>query len=85
MSQDAAELGELEGLGRVGGLVLALEDRGQTVLQGDQSLAAPELGEDVGMQLVTLGEPVEATAGRGLGLAESPQGQEAPGPATRTP
>ena len=83
--QDAAELGELEGLGRVGGLVLPLEDRGKTILQGDQSLAAPELGQDVGSQLMTLGEPVEAAAGRGLGLAESPQGQRAPGPAPHAP
>ena len=73
---EAAELGELEGFGRVGGLVLPLEDRGEPILQGDQSLAAPELGEDVGSQLMILGEPVEATAGRGLGLAESPQGQQ---------
>ena len=63
-------------LGHVGGLVLPLEDRGKTILQGDQSLAAPELGKDVGSQLMTLGKPVEATAGRCLGLAKSPQGQQ---------
>ncbi len=76
MSLEAAELGELESLGRVGGLVLPLEDRGKTILQGDQSLAAPKLGQDVGSQLMTVREPVEAPAGRGHGLAESPQGHE---------
>ena len=73
---DAAELGELEGLGHVGGPFLAPEDRGQAVLQGDQSLAPPELGDDVGAQLVIPGQPVEAAAGRGLGVAESPERQE---------
>ncbi len=37
----AAELGELERFGRIDGLVLPLEDRGEPILQGDQSLAAP--------------------------------------------
>ena len=63
-------------LGRVGGLVLPLEYRGKTILQGDKSLAAPELGEDVGSQLMSLREPVKAAAGRGHGLAEPPQGHE---------
>jgi hypothetical protein len=41
---DAAQLGELEGFGHVGGLFVAPEDRGQTILQGDQSLAARRAG-----------------------------------------
>ena len=76
LPQDTGDLGELEGLGQVGGPYFAPEDRGQALLQGDQSLAAPELGEDVGAQLMIPGHPVEAATGRGLGVAEPPEGQE---------
>ena len=45
-------------------------------MQGDQSLAAPKLGEDVGSPLMILREPVEAAAGRGRRFAESPECQQ---------
>ncbi len=60
----------------VGGLFVAPEHGGQTTLQGDQSLAAPELGDDVGVQFMIPGHPVEAAAGRGLGVAEPPERQQ---------
>ena len=76
MPQNAAELGKLEGFGRVGRLFRPVTNRGETILQGDQSLATLELGLDVGPPLIVLREPVEAATGRGRRFAESPECQQ---------